>query len=557
MTAGTSLITLVTRLTVVLCTCVLLGSWLRMPATPQVRDIGSARVRVMPERGRVSEDMLVTVTTSVEGKVFQSPPHRSDRGSWHRSGSILGLQPDLLGTSRLLDTPTAMQWRRPHGELPSAAVNWFSVQAPDGSITAPRQHTHFTTDHGALPVVSLTAHPGAWSDPDSGLLVVGHGIFTAPENIAEYYANDPRWWKYPGNFHGRGKDWERRGHMELIAPDGRLILEASLGLRINGQMTRGFPQHALRLLFDDPVTVPLFPDGDGAGTNALILRSAGNDQVKAMLRDAYQHRLCKDLPFLTSQAMTCVTYLNGAYWGVHHLRQRMDEQEIARRYGISAKKVALLEDRARPAHADSSVSRAFMRLVIATERWDASSPQWLDTLEERLDVQGYLTYMASQMILGNMDWPRQNVKWWRYTGKPRKEAPLDGRWYFIMGDTDLSFGANAPVDVDLFAQVKLANAPISRLFMAMYRNGDLRERFFKTLEELLGGPLSAKRCTHVLDEMVLRMAPEMDRHTARWRKPLDREEWEQEVQVVRAYAVGREEACRRQLSRLTDTQGAR
>jgi hypothetical protein len=252
----------------------------------------------------------------------------------------------------------------------------------------------------------LTAHPGAWADPDTGLLVVGHGIFNAPQKVANYYANDPRWWKYPGNFHGRGKEWQRRGHMELIAPDGKLLLEASVGVRINGQMTRGFPQHAFRLLFDDPVDVPLFPDGDGPGTMALILRPAGNDQVKAMLRDAYQHRLCQQLPFATSQAITCVTYLNGAYWGVHHLRQRMDEHEIARRYGIKAKKVALLEDRARPVNADTSGSLAFMRLVVGTERWDGRSPSWIDTLHQRMDVDGYLTYMASQMILGNMDWPQ-------------------------------------------------------------------------------------------------------------------------------------------------------
>lgn len=547
---------LIMRLAALLGAAVLLGGWLRGPQAPRVKDVGSARVIVVPERGRVEGGSAVMVDASDDRDIFRSPPHRPDLGTMHGTGSAVTLRPDLLGTSRLLTTPTAMQWRRPHGDLPSAIVNWFSVRNADGTISQPRQHTHYTTDHGGLTVLSLTAHPGAWADPDTGLLVVGHGIFNAPQKVANYYANDPRWWKYPGNFHGRGEEWQRRGHMELIAPDGKLLLEASVGVRINGQMTRGFPQHAFRLLFDDPVDVPLFPDGDGPGTMALILRPAGNDQVKAMLRDAYQHRLCQQLPFATSQAITCVTYLNGAYWGVHHLRQRMDEHEIARRYGIKAKKVALLEDRARPVNVDTSGSLAFMRLVVGTERWDGRSPSWIDTLHQRMDVDGYLTYMASQMILGNMDWPRQNVKWWRFTGKPRPEPPLDGRWYFIMGDTDLSFGANAPVDVDLFAQVKLANAPISRLFMAMYRNDTFRAKFLLAVEALLDGPLSAKRCTSELETMVALMTPEMERHTARWRKPLDREAWEQEVNVVRAYAKGREAACREQLARLRDKHNA-
>ncbi|MBK9512809.1 MAG: CotH kinase family protein [Flavobacteriales bacterium] len=98
--------------------------------------------------------------------------------------------------------------------------------------------------------------------------------------------------------------------------------------------------------------------------------------------------------------------------------------------------------------------------------------------------------------------------------------------------------------------------PISRLFMAMYRNDTFRAKFLLAVEALLDGPLSAKRCTSELETMVALMTPEMERHTARWRKPLDREAWEQEVNVVRAYAKGREAACREQLARLRDKHNA-
>ncbi|MBK6831574.1 MAG: CotH kinase family protein [Flavobacteriales bacterium] len=83
---------------------------------------------------------------------------------------------------------------------------------------------------------------------------------------------------------------------------------------------------------------------------------------------------------------------------------------------------------------------------------------WPDTLEARVDVDGFLAYMAGQMILGNMDWPKQNLKYWRYTGTPRDQQPLDGKWHFIMGDSDLGFGANAPASSDMFAQVRDTNA---------------------------------------------------------------------------------------------------
>ncbi|MCU0319733.1 MAG: CotH kinase family protein, partial [Flavobacteriales bacterium] len=447
-------------------------------------------------------------------------------------------------------TPTALHWRHPVGDLPRAAVLWLTQQGPDGRWSKPSKHTYTMVDHGQLPVLSLTAHPGAWSDPDSGLLVVGHGIFHADEKVLDYYANDPRWWKYPGNFHGRGKQWERSAHVELFDAQGRLILHTPAAVRMNGQMTRGFPQHAFRLTFDAPLEVPLFADGDGAGTEALVLRAAGNDQVKAMMRDAYQHGACAGLPFATARSLSCVVYLNGAYWGVHHLRQRMDEKEIARRYGVKKSKIELLEDRARPVNADSSAVRDFLELVRWASKRDTAEQGWSAHIEERLDVDAFLTYMASQMILGNMDWPRQNLKYWRYTGKPRAGTDLDGRWRFIMGDSDLSFGANAPVDVGLFKQVELANAPVSTLFMGMFRSPAFKARFHARATELLDGPLSSARLSAQLDGLVQLLQPEMDRHTRRWRKPASLAAWTAEVEVMRNYALHREKACRAQLEAL-------
>jgi hypothetical protein len=528
---------------------VVLGGALRPPKVPVVDSNEAVMSLVEPARGIMPMGGTIRLRSAQGGALYVSDP-ADGKGHWYDEQAMLEAVPDLRATARRIATPTALQWRHPLPGLPAAMVFQVAERLPDGRVGLPVQHTYLFADHGALPVISMTASDAAFFDADRGLLVVGNGIFTADTKVTDYHANDPRWWKYPGNFHGRGKEWQRPGTMELMDPQGREILQAPVDLRINGQMTRGFPQHALRVLLREPLEKGIFPDGDGEGIQALVLRAAGNDQVKAMLRDAYQHGLCRELPFETSRSLTCVTYLNGAYWGVHHLRQRMDEKELARRHGISPKDIALLEDRAFPYHADSYDVRAFLKLVKGSQRWDGRSAAWLDTVEARLDVDGFLTYMASQMILGNMDWPRQNVKYWRYNGEPTGQSPLDGRWRFIMGDSDLSFGANAPVTVELFAQVKLDNAPISSLFMALMRSPVLKARFVEKASALLAGPLSAKECVQQLDSLVGLMAPEMDRHTARWRKPLDRSAWKREVDVMRTFAAGREKACREQLGKL-------
>ena len=468
----------------------------------------------------------------------------------NRHGDVFSLRarPDHRASEAALAIPTAMQWRHPLFDLPAAMVVRAAEAEANGAPGPAAMRTYLFADHGALPVISISTANENLFDDESGLAVPGNWTMHPDEGVLTTYLMDIRWWKYPGNYHGRGSDWERPARMQLIGADGEEILQTDVVLRMNGQMTRGFPQHAYRLLFADPLAVAPFADGDGSGARALVLRAAGNDQVKAMLRDAYQHGLCAGLPFETSKARTCVVYFNGAYQGVYHLRQRMDEEELARRYGIKKKRITLLEDASELCYGDSAEVKRFNQMMARTEKWDGVDPAWIDTLNARMDVDGLLTYMASQMLLGNMDWPKQNVKYWRYTSKPKKNAPLDGRWYFIMGDSDLSFGANAPASADMFAKVKAAGVPVSRLFMAMMRSPELKSRFIANARELLDGPLSTERFLAELDRFAQHMDSEMERHTARWRKPLDKATWLLEVEAMRHFARERGGHVREQLN---------
>jgi hypothetical protein len=344
------------------------------------------------------------------------------------------------------------------------------------------------------------------------------------------------------NAMGRGGAWERAAQLEMIDANGLVKGRHALSMRVHGQMTRGFPQHALRLTFKSPV-VPWNEAAGGAGYRSLVLRAAGNDQVKAMLRDAYQHSLCKGLPFEVSAAWPSVLYVNGAYWGVHHLRERVDHVELARRHGLPQRDIAVVEDAAVPYKGDPAQAGVFMRLVKAAERGDPQDPKHMEMLEAALDVDGFLTYMAAQMILGNMDWPEQNVRYWRYVGTAGPGV-RDGRWRFIMGDTDLSFGANASAATDPLIRVRHSQAPVARLFRALMKSPEVAALFDTRVAELLEGPLSTDRMVAELDRFVELMAPEMDRHTARWRKPTDVSAWRREVEVMRDFARERGELVR-------------
>ncbi len=447
-------------------------------------------------------------------------------------------------TARLIATPTSVQWRHPIGSFPSGAVvraRAFDEQGRPGPIAV----RTLVPENAELPVYAITVPEGALFDPDTGIYVVGHAIFQTGEDFVRRYPRDQKWWKYPGNFHLRGRDAERQGHLEFFRNEPGLGLvptwDYDVALRINGNNTRGFPQHALRVTLDRPREHDLVPD-------RVILRTAGNDQDHAFFRDALQHRLCKGLSFLSSGCVQSVLYVNGAYWGLHNMRPRIDEKAIARAYGVKPKEITIIEDRIVLYEGKEEELKTFSRFLTMTEHWDATGQAFVDSVERRMDVDGFLTYMAAQMILSNTDWPEQNVRWWRFTGTPDTvTGPRDGRWRFIMGDSDMGMGLVTGPDYDMFIHVdRHPDAPIARLFKACLRSQELTDRFSSVLDTLLQGPLSAQ----TMEEEILRMGnaidQEMPDHIRRWRRPLTMEDWKGHVETLRAFALLRPAAVKEQ-----------
>lgn len=443
-----------------------------------------------------------------------------------------------------LVVPTSIQWRHPVGEFPALTVVRacaFDDHGGRGPVL-----TYTVPDEDAaheLPVLSVVMPWEALFDPDSGIYVVGNAIFHDDEAVVQRYPRDPRWWKYPGNFHMRGRQWERAAHLEWFEPDGSPRWRSDAEVRVSGNNTRGFPQHALRLSFE------------GAGMHgpdhhaSLVLRAAGNDQDRAFMRDAVQHALCGPLGFETSDATPCVVYINGAYWGIHELRERIDADELALRHGIKKKKFTVLEDRGLLDHGDSAEIPAFKAAVARSWTWDHRAPTFIDSVGRLVDLDGFLTYMAAQVILGNSDWPDQNVKYWRYTGRPDSAGVRDGRWRFVMGDSDMGLGFNGGSAVDLLAHMRTQSGPVAGLFLSCMRNRTLRERFRARVDQLLNGPLSAAAIEQAIDRHLHALRPEMPCHIRRWRRPLTMAAWLDRVEELKRFARERPAIVRAQLDR--------
>lgn len=463
------------------------------------------------------------------------------------------LRPNDAAIERLLRTPTSPQWRSPElFDFPQRTTVRYRAFDAEGRC-GPVVSRSFGGLQHALPVLSIAVPQGAFFDADTGIYVVGHGIFHQEEEAVKRFPQYQRWWRYPGNYQFRGKTWERAAQVVWDEPDGFTTWAGDARIRINGNNTRGFPQHALRLRLDDGATddMTFFSPQQGKGHRTLVLRTGGNDQDKAFMRDALVHRMCEGLGFGTSAVRNCVVYLNGAYWGLHQLRERHDDQEMARRAGCKAKEVTIIADRGILAEGAQEDLDAFMRALNELDQHVKAGTDPAPTLERFMDTEDLISYLAAQVIISNTDWPEQNVKLWRYSGDPRPGVTqCDGRWRMLMGDSDLSYGYPLGPEFNTIAHLRSRQAPLSRLFRACLASPSLRGRFVERVRSFQREALSTERMMQQVAAMARELEPEMPMHIARWRRPLTMDRWREQVAVLLAYASARNAAVTLHLNEL-------
>lgn len=138
-------------------------------------------------------------------------------------------------------------------------------------------------------------------------------------------------------------------HVELFPQNQKEAgFSVGCGVRIFGGMSRTYQKKSLTLKFRDSygasqLVYPVFASRDNRVFDNLLLRSGGQDWAKAIMKDVLTSSLADDTGILANQAYRpVVLYINGAYWGIHYIREKINEGFIAANANVSEDSVNLL-----------------------------------------------------------------------------------------------------------------------------------------------------------------------------------------------------------------------
>ncbi len=382
-------------------------------------------------------------------------------------------------------------------------------------VNHPNNSAIFEQVMKALPSVSIvTDLPRLW-DPTTG-------IYYNP-NAKEPYTVDPL-----------GQKWERPISIEWIDPNGGPGFAENGGMRIHGQASRRphrQPKKNLRIYFKASYGTPrlnfaLFNhDNPVSVFDRILLRNGGNrvwsyfdrDQRRETdyVNDEWARRAWLKMGHLAPHGTYAHVYLNGLYWGLYNVTERIDEKFLKSYLGGVDADYELIEAEEELGDipvADPGTLDAYNAVLALVDGTSPLSDAAYAQLKTKVDLVSLADYFVHVHYIAKSDWPHHNYTVYRKINGP------DTRFKFITWDNDS--GLNKVTDNNTLAQdTKGPDDAPSRIFFRAVTHPEFRQlladRLFKHVVAP-NGVLAPAQCAALYTELTAIVDQAVIGESARW-----------------------------------------
>lgn len=483
-----------------------------------------------------SQFNLQLTTDEADTKIYYtlngSDPVPGTQGTYEYTNPILVKSrvgdPNVLSKISNITNDMWSSWKGPKGEVFKCTTLKAVAIKNGGNKSKIITNSYFVdnnmTSRYNLPVISLVTDQANFFDNTTGI-----------------YVN--------GNSDKKGEEWERPVHIEFFEKDGTLAFSQYSGIRINGGYTRKSAQKSFRLYaghdYDDVDTYKyeIFPGlkkkANGKKLDkfeTLILRSSGNDNTETMFRDALIQGLVSHLNIDTMAYRPSVVFLDGEFWGIYNIRERYDSEFLKSHYNLDKDKVVVLDvlEKLGVSEGEESDTKLYQDDVINYLKNNSiKNAAVYEYIKTKIDIENYINYNVTEIYCGNTDWPGNNMAIWKYKTEdgnyhPEASYGQDGRWRWLLKDTDFGFGLqNQSVSFDSVkyatSEERVSGAALNSnsswavfLLKTLIQNTEFRNQFINSFADQLNTSFTPARVSKRIDELKAGIEVAMPEQCDRW-----------------------------------------
>jgi hypothetical protein len=381
-----------------------------------------------------------------------------------------------------------------------------------------------------MAVISIVVHPDDFFGFERGIYVKGCcAAETPPYQGANFW-----------------KKWERQINIEFYEPDGTMGFNQPAGVRIFGGFSKGWPMKSLAIIAREKYgpkrfKYQIFPNKEIKKFKSFVLRNSGGDFNKTHFRDAFMTDLVEPLDMEIQAYRPAVVFVNGEYWGIHNVREKITEHYLAANCGVDKDSVDLMRHRA---DVQFGSNKEYKKLVAFLDKNSFSENEMIRELDKWMDIDNYINYNIAEVYIDNRD-AGGNIRYWR----ERKEG---ARWRWIFYDTDLSFGISdwKAYRVNTLHQMTTASTEVwpnpswsTFIIRKLLENDSVKQVYSNRFADHLNTIFASNNVIAKIDSMQQLIKNEMAYHVQRW-PSLSLKSWDKNVQVLRDFATYRPTAMR-------------
>ncbi len=398
-------------------------------------------------------------------------------------------------------------------------------------------------EHHGLAVVSVCADSLALFDADTGILVPG-ALFD-PENP-----------DLTGNYFQRGREWERWANVEFYEPDDNSGINQQCGLRAHGNRARKAPAKGMKIYAREEYGKKRFKHHFFETTqiksfNHLVLKPFSTLWPCSGVQDYVANRLALQLGLEAPNSRPVVVYLNGEYWGIYFLQEKLDDHYLEDHFDVAPERCNIICGNGLDGQTwewnvevESGDGSGFDQMMDWLEDADLSDSTNYAYVNSLVDIDNFIDYQILETFIANTDWPANNSRCWQVD---------DSKWRFVFFDGDATM---LEKDYDVFANASYVADNLwhtgmksTLLFRRLLENNDFKLRFGNRVNELCNNVLQSNSTMLLLDGIVEDLRLEVPNQIARFGYPEHVGYWDWGCSLSRDFLMHRvadyQEACER------------
>ena len=375
-------------------------------------------------------------------------------------------------------------------------------------------NTYFINDTHTIPILSVSG--------DSVDVLIEDGVETLGS-----------WWN--------GVPHEPKGTIEWFDKNGNLLDKGRGDFNKHGNDSWAYDQRGFDYIMRDQfgynyaLQDEIFMTKDRDKFQRLILKPAANDnfsfQDGAHIRDAYVHHLSQlaDLRMDERSHTSCIVYLNGSYWGVYEVREKVDDHDFTDYYyDQDANNLQFLKTWGNTwseyggAQAQTDWDN-FVNFVTTNNMTNQAN---YNLVKSQYNTGSLIDYFLLNSYVVASDWLNWNTAWWRGMDPDGDKK----KWRYKLWDMDATFDHyinyswpgswQATTTNDPCEPADLLNDPGGQghvpIWRALLENEEFHDDYINRWQDLANGALSCSFMVNLLDSMINVIDPEMPRQIATW-----------------------------------------